>query len=216
MSYAILRMQKVKGNMTGIGKHLDRSYDGSDSIPENANIDNTKNNIHWDKNGTAYTQSEWTAYTKENTFTKRVNQEIKERYTQDKKIRKDAVKCIEYIMTSDHQKMVEIFSNQETAQEWIKDNKVFLESIYGKENIVSIHLHLDEQTPHLHATVTPLTEDGRLSAKDYINGKKVLREQQTMYAEIMEKYGMERGEKGSTAKHTRPRAYRKQQIDRNR
>ena len=216
MSFAILRMQKVKGNMSGIGKHLDRSSDGEISVPENVQENQIQNNIHWNKHGKAFTQKEWTEYTKENTFSKRINTEIKERYTIDKKIRKDAVRCIEYIMTSDHQKMTDIFSDQNIAQEWIKDNKEFLENIYGKENIVSMHLHLDEHTPHLHATVTPITNDGRLSAKDYIDGKKILREQQTTYAKIMEKYGMERGEKGSTAKHTRPREYRKQQINRTR
>ena len=216
MSFAILRMQKVKGNMSGIGKHLDRSSDGEISVPENVQENQIQNNIHWNKHGKAFTHKEWTDYTKENTFSNRINTEFNERYTIDKKIRKDAVRCIEYIMTSDHQKMTDIFSDQNIAQEWIKDNKEFLENIYGKENIVSMHLHLDEHTPHLHATVTPITNDGRLSAKDYIDGKKILREQQTTYAKIMEKYGMERGEKGSTAKHTRPREYRKQQINRTR
>jgi hypothetical protein len=38
---------------------------------------------------------------------------------------------------------------------------------FGKENIVGGSLHLDEAAPHLHLLFTPVTEDGRLSQKDW-------------------------------------------------
>jgi len=85
--------------------------------------------------------------------------------------------------------------------QWVKDNKAFLASIYGEENIISMHLHLDEQTPHMHAIVVPITEDGRLSCKSFVDGKRDLAEQQTQYSKLMEKYGMHRGQEGSTARH---------------
>lgn len=204
MSYAIMRLEKLKGDLRGIGKHIDRSSNGENVSPKNANPKEVQNNIHWDKNGKSYTQTEWTQYTKLNHFSKRVNDHIKENYKLDKKIRKDAVKAIEYIFTSDTQKMNEIFSDEKLYKAWIKDNQEFLSEIYGMENIISMHLHADETTYHMEIVVVPITSDGRLNTKDFVNGKKDLSEQQTVYAERMEKYGMERGEKGSSARHIRP------------
>ncbi|WP_299767003.1 MobV family relaxase [uncultured Dokdonia sp.] len=200
MSYAVMRLQKIK-NSGALGKHIDRSSDGSISIPENASPITVANNIHWDKNGKSYTQNEWTLFSQANPLSKRINDEIKERYSLDKKIRKDAVKAVEYIMTSDHYKMNEIFKKPEVYSQWVKDNKAFLASIYGEENIISMHLHLDEQTPHMHAIVVPITDDGRLSCKSFVDGKRDLAEQQTQYSKLMEKYGMHRGQEGSTARH---------------
>lgn len=195
-------MQKIK-NSGSLGRHIDRSSNGDVSVPGNASENSVKNNIHWDKNGTSYSQEEWTKFSEKNPLSSRINKEIKNRYKLDKKIRKDAVKAVEYIMTSDSIKMNEIFNNRELYTSWVKDNKTFLSKTFGEENIVSMHLHLDEQTPHMHVIVVPITNEGRLSCKSFIDGKKDLAQQQTDYAKIMKKYGMERGESGSTAKHQR-------------
>lgn len=202
-----MRVQKLKGDLRGIGKHIDRSSNGESVSPRNANKEEINNNIHWDRDGNSYSQQEWSEFTKINHFTKRINSHIKERYKLDKKIRKDAVKAVEYIFTSDTQKMNEIFSDEKLYKSWIKDNQEFLSDIYGKENIISMHLHADETTYHMEVVVVPITHDGRLSAKEFINGKKDLSEQQTLYANRMEKYGMKRGEKGSTARHQKPNKY---------
>ncbi|MDE1206034.1 MobV family relaxase [Tenacibaculum larymnensis] len=211
MSYAVMRCMKIKSNMNGIGKHIDRSYNGETISPQNANPKEVSKNVHWDDKGNAYSQKEWTAYTKDNPLQKRVNDKIRERYKLDKKIRKDAVKAIEYIFSSDHEKMNEIFKDENLYKSWMADNKKFVSDIYGEDNIVSMHLHSDEKTYHCEVVVTPITEDGRLSAKEFIDGKKDLSNQQTAYAEMMKKYGMERGELGSTAKHRKPNQYNKTQ-----
>lgn len=204
MSYAVIRMTKIKGSSGSLGRHLDRADDGLLYMPDNAFENKLHQNIHWDKNGNSYTQKEWVIFNKKNPLAYRINQEIKTRYTHPKKIRKDAVKAIEYIMTSDTNKMNEIFSDREKYRSWLKDNKAFLTKVYGKENIVSMHLHMDERTPHLHAIVVPITKDGRLSCKSFVDGKKYLSQQQTLYSELMKKYGMKRGEFGSTSKHQKP------------
>lgn len=216
MSYAVLRMQKIK-NPGALGRHIDRSSQGEISVPGNANENSILNNIHWDKNGKSYTQIEWMNYSKNNPLSKRISDKIKSDYKLDKKIRKDAVKAVEYIMTSDTVMMNKIFSNQGLYMEWVKDNKSFLESVFGSENIVSLHLHLDEKTPHLHAIVVPITKDGRLSCKSFVDGKKDLSKQQTDYAKLMSKYGMQRGELGSTARHMKTKNIKRntQSFDRN-
>lgn len=40
---------------------------------------------------------------------------------------------------------------------------------FGADNVVSVDLHLDESTPHVHIVATPI-HDGRLQAKHWLNG----------------------------------------------
>lgn len=47
----------------------------------------------------------------------------------------------------------------------------FLCKKVGQQNIISAVVHMDEKTPHLHLTFVPLTEDGRLSAKDILGNR---------------------------------------------
>ena len=54
-------------------------------------------------------------------------------------------------------------------------------------------VHRDEATPHLSAFVVPLTQDGRLSAKEFIGGRSKMRDDQSTYAESVKKLGLERG-----------------------
>lgn len=208
MSFAVVRIAKLKGNFNGIGKHIDRSLNGESSSPRNADPERVNQNLHWDKNGKSYTQNEWCEYTKVNYLRKRVNDHIKENYTLKRKIQHNAVRAVEWMFSSDNLKMAEIFSKQETAESWIKDNREFLADIYGGENIVSMHLHFDELTPHLEVVVVPITAKGGISNSSFITPNK-LRGLQTKYAERMEKYGMKRGEKGSIKEHKHPKEFNK-------
>jgi hypothetical protein len=47
--------------------------------------------------------------------------------------------------------------------------KKAIEAEFGADNVVSIELHLDESTPHVHAVVTPI-KDGKLKAKHWLDG----------------------------------------------
>ena len=76
-----------------------------------------------------------------------------------------------------------------------------LEKKYGKDRVVAAVVHRDEATPHLSAFVVPLTQDGRLSAKEFIGGRSKMREDQSTYAESVKKLGLERGIEGSRATH---------------
>ena len=205
MPYAIMRVGKIKSNAGGIGKHNDRSYDGEAHFPANVNESKTQYNIHWDANGNAYSQKDWTKYTGGNSLTNRINARIKKGYNGERKIRKDATKALEYLFASDTHKMNEMATDQITFQEWIIENKKFLEDIHGKQNIISMHCHFDEATPHLHAVVVPLTKDGRLCAKDFVGSPKLLQSMQTEYAKKMAKFDMSRGQENSKARHIHPK-----------
>jgi len=113
--------------------------------------------------------------------------------------RKDAVVVVEYLLT--------------TSPEWAKnasedDQKRFfalsmkwLQDKYGNENIIAATIQHDETTPHLSAFVVPITRDGRLSAKEYIGNKSKMSADQDTFAKAVSELGLERGIRGSKAKH---------------
>lgn len=43
---------------------------------------------------------------------------------------------------------------------------------FGKDNILSAVIHMDEATPHMHLVFVPITSEGRLSSKTIIGGPK--------------------------------------------
>jgi hypothetical protein len=69
-------------------------------------------------------------------------------------------------------------------------------------NLVSAVIHMDEKTPHLHVNFVPVTDDGRLSAKDVVGGRQDLRRlQDDLAREVGEPRGLSRGVEGSRARH---------------
>lgn len=79
-----------------------------------------------------------------------------------KRVRKDAVTHLTTFATMpDYSRR----SEQEREQ-FVESFKRFLEKKYGEGNVVDMRWHFDETTPHIHATVVPITSDGRLCAKE--------------------------------------------------
>lgn len=85
--------------------------------------------------------------------------------------------------------------------EWVNRSVEWLLDTYG-DRAVAGHLHRDEITPHIHALVVPITDDGRLSARDMFN-RKSLRNLQSDYAAALAELGVRRGTRGSKARHSR-------------
>ena len=104
---------------------------------------------------------------------------------------------------------------------WCQDNLDWLRKTYGADNVVSAVLHMDEETPHIHATIVPIVQTERkkqkkeqtvkkryrtkapaprLCADKVISRANLIRYQDT-YAEQMAAYGLQRGIKGSEAQH---------------
>ena len=115
-----------------------------------------------------------------------------------RKIKDDAVLITSFILGSDKE-----FFNRITAEQqkqFFADCTDFFSERYGKENVVSAVVHLDESTPHLHFNLMPVA-DGRLCAKELFD-RAALRELQTNFYEVVgKKYGLKRGKEGGTAKH---------------
>lgn len=119
-------------------------------------------------------------------------------------IKKDNVLCIEYLLTASHKFFGKI--SKEEKQKWVDKNIQWLKDIHGEENVVHALLHEDETTPHIVAYVVP-EFNGKLNAKNFLGGKKKCSDLVTSHANYNEEFGLERGVKGSTARHQRVRRY---------
>lgn len=93
-------------------------------------------------------------------------------------------------------------------EDFFKATKEFLKREFPSEAILSVDMHLDETTPHIHAIVMPIIEKTvrgekkwRLSAKDYTGTPQQLIERQTRFAEAMAPLGLVRGTTNSKAVH---------------
>jgi hypothetical protein len=82
---------------------------------------------------------------------------------------------------------------EKCAMKWLTDQ-------YEAANVVNVHVHKDEETPHIHAVVVPI-KDGKLNARHFINGREKLSQMQDTFSEAVKHIGIERGIKGSRAKH---------------
>ena len=126
-----------------------------------------------------------------------VMQALKERLPE--KRRSDAVLSLEYVVTA-HQ---DWFKGKGKAEQdaYLMDSLEWLKKRHGSENVVGWSIHRDELAPHLVAYIVPL-KDGKLNAKHFTGGKKVLSQLQTDFAQdVGQRHGLERGIEGSQAKH---------------
>ena len=145
-----------------------------------------------------------------------------------RKITNDQVRVIRTMLSGTHEDMMNIAANGQ-LDDWCNDSLKWLQDTFGKENVVSVVLHMDEHTPHLHASIVPIvigerrkarskpTEEGkrtyrkkanavRLCADDVLNRDKMIGYHDS-YAEAMSKYGLKRGVRGSDARHTTTAQY---------
>ncbi|MFX2991336.1 MobV family relaxase, partial [Klebsiella pneumoniae] len=118
---------------------------------------------------------------------------IEEGVTTGKAIRKDAVKVASFLVTSDS----EYFQNLSEREErrFFESAYEFFADEYGEKNIAYAMVHKDEKTPHMHVGFVPITEDGRLSAKDFFGKKQQLAKLQDKFHDHMvrEGFDLERG-----------------------
>ena len=113
------------------------------------------------------------------------------------KTRKDSVRFVDTLITASPdffkgKKREEIKAFFQTAVE-------FLSKKIGKDNIFAAVVHMDEKTPHMHLCFTPITEDGRLTAKEIIGNRAQLTKwQDDFFAHMVKKFtDIERGESAS-------------------
>lgn len=180
MSHSILRVARVKGssNTKGIQRHNQRENENYNN--KDINHEETYKNYDLINN-------------KNIDYKQMIDEIIDANYAGKRAIRKDAIRHVDGLITSDNQFFDEL-GEAETNQ-FFRDSLDFLEQEYGEENILYATVHLDEKVPHMHFGFVPLTEDGRLSAKERIGNKKALTELQDRFNSYMNNrgYELERG-----------------------
>ena len=181
MAYAILRAEKLK-SFGEIGGSLSHNYRTRHT--PNADPTRTPDNTH----------SSPASFS--------VMNAIKDRLPE--KIRKNAVLCIEYLITGSPE-----WSGWGTDKEKTYFDKAveFLKTRHGAENVIATTIHRDETTPHLVAYVVPIDERGKLNAREFLGGRGKLSAMQTSFAEKVADLGLERGLEGSKARHTTIKSY---------
>ena len=209
MGYAVLHMEKTSGTDTAMSAHIERTIK-----PKNADESRTHLNrelIRFPDGVESRTQA--IQYRLDTAGLTR-------------KIGNNQVRAIRVLLTGTHEDMERI-TNEGRLDGWCSDNLKYLADTFGRENIVSAVLHMDEQTPHIHATLVPIvkgerkrkkkeqvkrryrkkpTDAARLCADEIMTRAK-LKSYQDTYAQTMSIYGLQRGIDGSEARHISTRQY---------
>ena len=151
-----------------------------------------------------------------------------------RKVSANQVKAIRILQTGSNKDMKQMEA-EGRIEDWCNDSLKWIRETYGEQNLVSAVLHMDEKTPHIHATVIPIvTGERRKAGQEEQNGKKKYRKKnpqdvrlcaddvmarhrlkhyQDTYAQAMNKYGLQRGVDGSLARHISTMQYYKQLVE---
>lgn len=100
----------------------------------------------------------------------------------DKKIRKNAVVMVGHTLQLGGDALD---IPEEEQIEILRKGYEFISNRYGESNVISATIHRDETNPHLHVDMVPMTEDGRLSARDVVT-RQELRDVQKDFLEFMQ------------------------------
>ena len=97
--------------------------------------------------------------------------------------------------------------NSDRADAFVKASLRFVDCMF-KGRVGALEVHYDEQTPHIHVLVVPITPDNRLSARDVFTPK-TLDQLHTDFAEYLKPLGISRAVRGRERIATSPRDFRK-------
>jgi len=192
MSYVVLRTAKLKnaGSIGGLNDHLTRTMDVPNADPE------------------------LQKYNTRPIGTTDLNEDIMSRIRSlGIEPRANAVLAVEHLITSG----AEAFQYHKSATGELRGDVKkwnafesralgWLETQYGKENLVNFTVHKDENAPHIHAIIVPIT-GGRLNCRAFLGGREKLQGMQSSIAEVMKPLDLERGIEGSRASHTNLKAF---------
>ena len=197
MSYAVARMQKMKsGNLGGAYRHNERIFENH----SNKDIDPEKTHLNY----------ELTDRDRSIPYDRQIKQYINDNKISKRALRKDAVLCNEWIITSDNA----FFENMSPDQikNFFETAKKFFAERYGNSNIAYAMVHLDESTPHMHLGLVPM-QNGKLSSKSLFGSRDQLKEIQEAFPKYLNEHGynLQRGESDSKKKHLETAEFKEKQ-----
>lgn len=213
-NFVVLHLEKAKGADAKMSAHIERTFIAG-------NVDESR--IHLDREMIAFpdgvkSRSAAIEHRIENAKLKR-------------KVGKNQVHAIRVMLSASPEAMERI-QQEGRLDDWCNQSLQWMQETFGTENLVSAVLHLDEKTPHIHATVVPIVTTSRRKKKSEENVKKHYRKKaegarlcaddimtqaklknyQTSYANAMHSFGLERGVDGSEARHISTREYYAEQY----
>lgn len=150
MGFVVLHIQKPKGNDARTTAHIERTVNPANADPERTHLN--KEFIDFPDKVENRTQA--------------IQHRI-ENAGITHKIRENQVRALQVMLSGTPEDMQRI-QNEGRIDDWCRDNIKWLNDTFGKENVVSAVLHLDEKTPHIHATVVPIVSGERRKAKEEI------------------------------------------------
>ncbi len=209
--YAIIRVAKhtTMGTVAGIGHHLDRTRE-----TPNANAARAQLNRSWDG-------QQWVEWGDEprqpGSHLKAVQARLDDFKARGGQVQKNAVLLLETIMTATPEAFTQPGFNLDA---WVNAQIEYVHRKFGAANLISAVLHLDEETPHVHALIvpeiqrierrgnkkttkppTPKAPKPALAASQWVGSRALLRELQDDYAAAMSRFGLARGKERSGARH---------------
>lgn len=195
--YLVCHVSKFKrSDVVGMYKHIQREM----KTTTNEDIESDKTALNYDLSG---------FNKKTMNYSDEVEKRLRERFNGKRAIRKDATVMVGVIVSA----TPELFNgmSEEQERQYFQTAFDFLADKFGRDNVISATVHKDEKTPHLHFNFVPLTEDGRLSAKELVDQQTLLYLQENLPQEL-QKMGFEvsRGlpSKQTGAKHENPRNWK--------
>ena len=224
MNYGIFRSEPIMtlNDLAQIGSHNKREKSAYKSNP-NIKLELTKNNIELVPLKEKYVKGFHNLtkeYRKQHEEKQKKERDDRKRSYSEMLNKSKSVVADELLFTATNKFFKD--KDKEFILEWANTcmDFVYNDLGYTKEQILHATFHLDKATPHIHCVVVPLvkkldkrtnTERYTISKKQYIRDNIHLSELQDVYnVRLREKgYELERGIKGSNAKHQKVREFKK-------
>jgi hypothetical protein len=143
MGYVVLHLDKSPGNESAMTDHIERNV-------ISPNVDSTRTHLNKEL-------IEFPDGVKDRT--EAIEHRLKHAGL-ERQIGKNQVKVIRFMLSASPDDMKRIQEDGK-LDDWCRDNIDWIKKTYGEENVVAATLHLDEQTPHIHASVVPIVRGER-------------------------------------------------------
>lgn len=189
MNFCVLRTEKIKsaGQMSARFNHDYRIADVKNADPNLKELNES-----------------YIKPAENKTYTDAFNDTINNlEYYQTHNVRSNAVQAIDVMTALPPDAECDVDEWKQANAKWIQDYF----NVGGRNNVISLVYHMDEGNIHCHAMVVPIDENGKLNARRFLGGSKAMSDMQTSYAEAMKDLGLQRGVKGSSARHNDIRRY---------
>ena len=138
MGYAVLHIDKARGNDSAMTAHIERTF-----VPSNVDATRTHLNrelLQFPVNVTNRTQA------------------IEHRIATAgiyRKVADNQVKALRFLLSGSHEDLINL-EKQGRLDEWAEETMLWLRKTFGEENVVAVTSTVDEETPHIYATGAPI------------------------------------------------------------